>query len=119
NRRPKYKVGGLVQFLSDSMLALSLKPGLLLNKQEWAVDENNIIRLRNGLPDTASLRLSSREQSIALRTLPDTASRMPALRADIKNFQLATITGLLAADTMLATGVLNAQARISNLDNAP
>ncbi|GAA0531147.1 uncharacterized protein DUF490 [Chitinophaga japonensis] len=119
NRRPKYKMGGLVQFLADSLMALSLKPGLLLNKQEWTVDENNIIRLRNGLPDTANLRLSSREQSIRLHTLADTGSSMPALQADIRSFQLATITGLLAADTMLATGVLNARARISNLDNSP
>jgi len=119
NRRPKYKVGGLVRFLADSLIALSLKPGLLLNKQEWTVDENNIIRLRNGLPDTASLQLSSRDQSIRLHTQADTGSTMPALQAGIRNFQLATITGLLAADTMLATGVLNAQARISNLDNSP
>lgn len=119
-RKPKYKVGGLVQFLPDSVIALSLKPDLLLNKQPWNVEENNIIRLRNGLPDSANLNLSYKEQSIRLQTTPDTSgSRFPALKADIGNFQLATITGLLAADTLLATGVLNGQAHITNLDQSP
>ncbi|KAA2244989.1 translocation/assembly module TamB [Chitinophaga agrisoli] len=117
--RPKYKVGGLVQFLPDSVITLALKPGLLLNKQAWTVDENNLVRLRNGLPDSANLKLSYRAQSIQLQTTPDSSSRIPALQTDIKDFQLATITGLLAADTLLATGVLNGQAHISNLSASP
>ncbi|WP_217605544.1 translocation/assembly module TamB [Chitinophaga sp. GbtcB8] len=119
-RKPKYKVGGLVQFLPDSVIALSLDRDLLLNKQQWTVADSNLVRLHNGMPDTANLKLSYREQFIQLQTRPDSSnSRLPALQADIKNFQLATITGLLAADTVLATGVLNGQATVSNLSNTP
>jgi hypothetical protein len=117
-QKPKYKVGGLVQFLPDSVITLSLKPELLLNKQRWTASTDNMIRLNRGLPDSANLQLSYREESIRLNTVPD-SSRMPALQADIKDFQLATITGLLAADTMLATGVLNGKALVRNLDKSP
>lgn len=118
-QKPKYKMGGFVQFLPDSVIELSLKPDLLLNKQQWTAGADNIVRLRNGVPDTADLQLSYREESIRLTTVPDNSSRIPALQANIKDFQLSTITGLLAADTMLATGVLNGQALIRNLDQSP
>jgi len=118
-QKPKYKVGGLVQFLPDSVITLSLKPELLLNKQQWTAGPDNIIRLNRGVPDSADLQLSYREESIRLSTVPDSSSRMPALQADIKDFQLSTITGLLAADTMLATGALNGKALIRNLDQSP
>lgn len=118
-QKPKYQVGGFIQFLPDSVISLSLKPDLLLNKQRWTVGANNIIRLQNGMPDTADLELSYREQSLRVTTVPDSSSRMPALQTNIKDFQLATLTGMLAADTMLATGVLNGEARISNIDKSP
>lgn len=118
-QKPKYKVGGLVQFLPDSVIALSLKPELLLNKQQWTAGSDNIIRLNRGLPDSADLQLSYREESIRLSTVPDSSNRLPALQADIKDFQLSTITGLLAADTMLATGVLNGKAMIRNIEQSP
>lgn len=118
--KPKYQVGGQVQFMPGNVTAISLKPALLLNKQQWTVADSNLVRLHNGMPDSANLKLSSREQSIQLQTVPDSSSSsLPALQATIKDFQLSTITGLLAADTMLANGVLNMQAHVSNLDKAP
>jgi len=121
-RNPKYKVGGFVEFLPDNALALSLKPDLLLNRQQWQVDENNRIHIHNGGPDTAHIRLSYNDQSIAIRTNPDSSSangKLPTLETHIKNFKLSTITALLAADTLLANGVLNADATVRNLDQSP
>lgn len=119
-RKPKYKVGGYVQFLPDNAITLSLKPALLLNKQQWKVAEDNHVHLHNGVPDTANLKLSYQEQSIELHTRPDnTNDKLPAIQANIKDFKLSTITALLAADTLLANGNMNAQALISNLDKSP
>jgi hypothetical protein len=118
-RLPKYKVGGYVEFLPDSAMSLSLKPELLLNKQEWKVADNNHIHLQNGMPDTADLKLSYKEQSIELKTRPDAGSKLPAILANIKDFKLSTITALLAADTLLANGNMNANAEVSNLDKSP
>lgn len=121
-RNPKYKVGGFVEFLPDNALALSLKPDLLLDRQKWQVDEDNRIHIHNGGPDTAHIRLSYNDQSIAIRTNPDSSSansKLPTLETNIKNFKLSTITALLAADTLLANGLLNAQATVRNLDQSP
>lgn len=117
-RQPKYKLGGIFTFLPDNMMQLSLKPDLLLNKQQWSVAENNIFRMKNGAPDTANIKLSQGDQSIQINTLADTAAT-PALQANISNFQLATITGMLATDTLLATGTLNADATIRNWAATP
>jgi hypothetical protein len=119
-RTPKYKVGGYVEFQNDNAMALSLKPELLLNKQIWKVPLDNHIHLKNGMPDTANLKLSHDEQSIELQTRPDnTNGKLPAIQANIKDFKLSTITALLAADTLLANGNLNMEALVSNLDKSP
>ncbi|MBO9727066.1 MAG: translocation/assembly module TamB [Chitinophaga sp.] len=118
NRKPKYKLGGIFTFLKDNAMELSLKPGLLLNKQLWTVADDNILRIKHGAPDTANIKLSHGEQSIQVATQPDTGT-VPALLANIKNFQLSTITGLLATDTLLANGTLNAEATVHNWDKSP
>ena len=117
-RKPKYKLGGFFTFLEDNAMQLSLKPELLLNKQTWTVAENNIFRMKNGAPDTANIKLSQGQQSIQIVTQPDSGA-VPALQANIANFQLSTITGLLATDTLLANGVLNAEANVHNWDKSP
>ncbi|WP_143308725.1 translocation/assembly module TamB domain-containing protein [Chitinophaga vietnamensis] len=116
--RAKYKLGGMLTFLPANVMELSLKPGLLLNKQEWVVDRNNLLRMKNGLPDTANIRLSQGSQSLQLATKPD-SSTTPALQLNVANFKLSTITGLLATDTLLANGNLNAEATVRNWDKSP
>jgi translocation and assembly module TamB len=116
---PKYKVGGLLRFLPENVMELSLKPDLLLNKLKWSVADNNLVRIKNGAPDTANLKISNGAQSIQLATLADTSATTPALQAYIKDFQLSTITGMLAADTLLANGILNADATVRHWDTSP
>lgn len=119
-RNPKYKLGGYVTFLPANAIALSLKPDLLLNKQQWKADDNNRIHLIDGAPDTAHLTLSYQNQSIQVQTLRDSGQgKLPPLKTTIKDFKLSTITALLSSDTLLANGVLNAEALVSNLDNSP
>jgi hypothetical protein len=119
-RNPKYKLGGYVTFLPANAMDLSLKTDLLLNKQQWKVDEGNHIRLVNGGPDTAQLTLSYQDQSIQVQTLRDSGQgKLPPLKATITDFKLSTITGLLSADTLLANGILNAEALVTNMDKSP
>lgn len=119
-RDPKYKIGGYVTFLPANAMTLSLKPDLLLNRQQWKVDENNRIHMIDGGPDTAQLTLSYQNQSIQIQTLRDSSQgKLPPLKTNIKDFKLSTITALLSSDTLLANGLLNAEALVSNLDNSP
>ncbi|SDF23594.1 translocation/assembly module TamB domain-containing protein [Chitinophaga filiformis] len=119
-RKPKYKAGGYVTFLPANAMDLSLKTDLLLNRQQWKVDENNHIHIINGGPDTAQLTLSYQNQSIQIQTLRDSGQgKLPPLKTTIKDFKLSTITALLSSDTLLANGLLNAEALASNLDNSP
>lgn len=119
-RNPKYKIGGYVNFLPANAMDLSLKPDLLLNKQQWKVDDNNRVHIINGGPDTAQLTLSFQNQSIQVQTLRDSVQgKLPPLKTTIKDFQISTLTALLSSDTLLANGLLNAEALVSNLDSTP
>lgn len=119
-RDPKYKMGGYVYFLPANVMDLSLKTDLLLNKQQWKVDEGNHIHLNNGNPDSAQLTLSYQNQSIQIQTLADSVhGNLPPLKATIKDFKLSTVTSLLSSDTLLANGILNADATVTNLDKSP
>jgi translocation and assembly module TamB len=119
-RTPKYKLGGYVTFLPANAMGLSLKTDLLLNKQQWKVDEGNYIHVKNGGPDTAQLTLSYQNQSIQVQTLRDSGQgKLPPLKATITDFKLSTLTALLSSDTLLANGILNAEAMVRNLDNSP
>ncbi|PUZ26617.1 translocation/assembly module TamB [Chitinophaga costaii] len=118
-QKPRYDLAGEVRFLSDSITELSIKPDLLLNRLQWRVDENNVARLKAGKPDSINLKLSQGAQSIAVETQQEANSNVPALNATIKDFQLATITGMVSNDTLLAAGVLNANALISQWDKSP
>ncbi|MBW8686102.1 translocation/assembly module TamB domain-containing protein [Chitinophaga rhizophila] len=119
-RNPKYKLGGYVTFLPANAMDLALKTDLLLNKQQWKVNEGNHIHIIDGGPDTAQMKLSYQDQSIEIQTLRDsTKGKLPPLKATIKDFKLSTITALLSADTLLANGTLNAEALARNLDQSP
>ncbi|MBV8254676.1 MAG: translocation/assembly module TamB [Chitinophaga sp.] len=116
--KPKYQLGGYVDFLPDNIMKLSIKPGLLLNYQQWAVDRDNMLRLKNHFPDSANIRLSQGHQSIHLVTQQDT-SATPAVLLKIQDFQLSTITAMLSSDTLLANGLLNADANVRNWNTSP
>ncbi|HEY0274417.1 MAG TPA: hypothetical protein VGC22_14585, partial [Chitinophaga sp.] len=118
-QRPRYDVAGEVRFLPDSITELSIKPDLLLNRLKWQVAENNIVRLSGGKPDSIHLQLSQGAQSIAVTTRQEAGSNVPALNATIKDFQLATLTGMVSNDTLLAAGLLNAGAQVSHWDLSP
>lgn len=118
-KKPRYDVAGQVRFLADSITEIALKPNMLLNRLRWQVDENNVVRLRNSKPDSINLKLNQGAQSIAVVTQHEADANVPALDATIKDFQLATITGMVSKDTLLAAGVLNADAHISQWDLSP
>ncbi len=116
--KPKYQLGGYLDFLPDSIMKIAIKPGLLLNYQQWTVDKDNMLRLKNHFPDSANIRLSQGNQSIHLVTQQDTATT-PAVQLKIENFQLSTITAMVSSDTLLANGLLNADANVRNWNTSP
>ncbi|WP_108685058.1 translocation/assembly module TamB domain-containing protein [Chitinophaga parva] len=118
-QKPRYDVAGQVRLLPDSVTEISLKPNMLLNRLRWQVDENNMVRLKNSQPDSINLKLNQGAQSIAVVTQHEADANVPALDATIKDFQLATLTGMASKDTLLAAGTLNAAAHISQWDLSP
>ncbi|HJU45783.1 MAG TPA: hypothetical protein VJ647_03320, partial [Chitinophagaceae bacterium] len=115
--RKKYSLGALLQFLPNNGLSLSLKPDLLLNKQSWAVSDKNEIRIENGALRSADLTISSRGQSLGVKTL-SAGTTTPDLEVNVNQFKLSTITAILEKDSLFAEGVATGKATIANYDQS-
>ncbi len=103
-------------FQEENVFNFKLKDSLLLNYEEWTVATDNLISfgpyglLVNNFSiksDTASISANSKEQR----------ANSP-IDVNIKNFNLKSISSLISGDTLFASGVLSAQALISEIDKS-
>lgn len=117
--KKKYALGTIVKFLPNNGLSLSLKPDLLLNKQPWTVSDKNEIRLENGALRSADLTISSRGQSIGVKTVSEKTNATPDLEVNINQFRLSTVTAILGKDSLFADGLAGGKVTISNYDKSP
>ncbi len=98
----------------DSAYSFTLQDTLLLNYEAWNVRPNNYISYNNrgwivnnfGISNDSSV-ISANSQSL---------QRNSPIDFNIKDFDLATIAKFANADTLIASGVLNVQAVISDLN---
>ncbi len=95
---------------------LTLGKDLLLNKQAWAVNPQNLIRTSADGFNIQDFDISKDSQKIAIHN-ETTAAASPII-IDINNFKLSTITAALNKDSALIEGVLNVDVKVSDLKNA-
>ncbi|MRG44213.1 hypothetical protein GFS24_03760 [Chitinophaga sp. SYP-B3965] len=119
--REKYKVGGLVHFLPNDSLLISLKKDLVLNRQKWAVSGDNKMLIRNGGVAFADIGIEKGAQGLLITTsAPERSNyKLPDLTVQLKDFRLSTITSLIEKDTALAEGISNGRITVTNLDDNP
>jgi hypothetical protein len=116
NARDKYYVSGILSQPSPGNYSLNLKPdSLLLNYERWNVLPNNLISItKNNI--SGNLTLQKNEQQLTLRSPPDANQ---SLNVDFKDFRLATITGFLRSDSLLADGSMNGTISFKNILQQP
>jgi len=118
NSKNKYFLAGLVSQPSAGTYTIQLKPdSLLLNYQKWTVTPNNLITIS---PDNISANnfvLQSGDQRLSINSPADRGQQL--LVIDFSNFRLATITGFVKADSVLADGLINGNVRLSNFLKQP
>lgn len=119
--REKYKVGGLVHFLPNDSLLISLKKDLVLNRQQWAVSGDNKMLILNGGVAYADIGIEKGAQGLLIKTAAPERSnyKLPDLNVTVKDFRLSTITSLIEKDTALAEGISNGSITLTNLDSNP
>lgn len=116
----KYQVGGLVHFLPNDSLLISLKKDLILNRQQWTVSGDNKMLIRNGGVAFANIGIEKGAQGLLITTTaPEGNYKLPDLTVTLKDFRLSTITSLIEKDTALAEGISNGSITVTNLDDNP
>jgi hypothetical protein len=118
NSRQKYFIAGLVTQPSTGTYALKLKPdGLLLNYQKWTVTPDNLITFSPTAIAADNFVLQNGDQRLSISSRQG-QGQQPVV-VNFSNFRLATITGFVKADSILADGLVNGNVTLNNLTQQP
>lgn len=96
--------------------AVKLKDGLILNYDNWQVNNNNRLITEGKNFNVRDFDIINNQQKIAIGSL-DAAMNAP-LKINIQNFQLNTITSALNQDSAQVQGLLNTQLTVSDFSQA-
>lgn len=91
---------------SGKNLKYSILPeGLQLKQQEWEVNPNNFIEFGKKHLKIEQFQISHKGQSLAVQSSSD----LQSIKADIKNFNLRTISQIVEKNDSIFRGVINGQ----------
>jgi len=107
-----YTLGALLEQVGSGF-KISLKPpDLLLDGDKWSVGEGNSIQYDSTGIIVNNFGISQGNQSININS--ESPSVTAPIKVDLKNFEIATITKLAHQDSLLASGVINGTAEVTN-----
>ncbi len=95
---------------------IQLGKDLMLNKEIWLVNQQNIIRTSNDGFNIQAFDINNANQKIAIHN--ETQQANSPILIGISNFKLSNITSLLEENTAPFEGMLNATFKVSELNNA-
>ena len=114
----KYNLSGLLAIASANNYNFSLKPGtLVLNYDNWNVNNGNSIQYNNGSITASNFVLSQANQQLTLNSIGSGANK--PLQASFKNFQISTLTGFVESDSLLVNGLINGNAVVKDIQTQP
>ncbi|MET0298139.1 MAG: translocation/assembly module TamB domain-containing protein, partial [Flavitalea sp.] len=102
--KDKYFIGGTyntVQGVSE----LRLLPELLINKQKWTTNDNNLVQLDSNGLKSANLELMQGQRGLKING-SGAGGGFP-INVQFANFSIATIAAMIQSDTLLANGLIN------------
>ncbi|TMI79565.1 MAG: hypothetical protein E6H10_15180, partial [Bacteroidetes bacterium] len=118
NAKHKYFIAGIVTQPSTGTYAIKLKPdGLLLNYQKWTVTPDNLVTISPNSIAANNFVLQNGDQRLSISSRQG-QGQQPVL-VSFSNFRLATITGFIKADSILADGLINGNVTLNNLTQQP
>lgn len=109
--KTEYALGALLSQV-DSGFKVSLKPDLVLDGDKWNVAQNNSIQYDSSGIIVTNFSISQGNQSLSINS--ETPSVTAPIKIDLKNFEIATITKIAHQDSLLASGVINGTAEVTN-----
>lgn len=110
-----YQLGATASIVGDSY-TFRLKKDLVLNYKSWTVDPMNAIFYSAQGFYVDNFKLGYRQSSIDIQS----EQQQPGspVNLAVNNFLISDITSLLNKDTLIAAGIINAKARVSEFDKS-
>ncbi len=99
-QQPVFRLQGAGSWQKDNRYFTLHPDSTMLNRQLWQADPRNRITLGDKLEFT-DFRLSNQEQQLSIQTNPG------EIRLTTNDFPLASISSILQADSLLATGTMS------------
>ena len=108
----RFRLSALLRRNGDDQI-LQLQKGLLLNYEEWQVADGNRIVLAQPGMYIQDFAINKGSESIRINS--ETPTYNAPLTADITNFLLSNVTGIISKDTLFANGSLAGNVKVSQL----
>jgi len=118
NAKNKYFIAGMVTQPSTGVYAIKLKPeSLLLNYQKWTVTPDNLLTISTTSISASNFTLQGGTQRLTINSQQGQGQQ--PLLINFANFRLATITGFIKADSVLADGLINGNITVTDILRQP
>ena len=116
--KDRFRLGGRVNQPDPQVYTISLSPdSLLLNYDKWTVPSDNLVKLDAGDINIRNLALEFENQVLSVNSA--SAAANSPLNVNFDNFRIGTLTAVMNPDTLIADGIINGEAIISNLPTRP
>jgi len=104
--------------LAKDTTQLHINPlGLIFNKKEWTIPEDNRISFGENFLEFNNVSLERNAQKLSLVSVESESEEKP-LRLNFEQFRLQTFIGMLNPDRPLASGIVNGDFTLENLFGA-
>lgn len=116
-KKQQYMLAGNLKQV-DGNTELSLNPdGLMLNYDDWAIAQDNLIRFGQSGLYANNFELSNDGGSIKIQSESETANAPVDVTLD--NFQIETLTNAVQKDEVKIKGTINGTAKVRDLATSP
>ncbi len=114
----KYRLNGLFAQIPNNNYSLQLRPdSLMLNYDSWSIAEDNLLKFGSDLIYANNFALSQNNQQLIINSTtnqPDSP-----LEVRFNNFEIATLTAFVETDSLFASGTINGNVLLRNLQAEP
>ncbi len=107
-------IKGSANRLPNNQISISLAhPYIILNNQQWAVDEANRILLMPDAVRVENMSLTNRESQVSITSQNE--SKQSPLTIRFNNFEIGTFSQLIEKDSAIARGLMNGFVELKTL----
>jgi hypothetical protein len=116
-KKERYRVAGMFSALPDEYQFSFLQNGLLLDYNAWAVNPDNALMFGNKGILARNFSITNSNQVLSVHS--NSGEYNSPITVNFNNFRIETFTKLAKQDSLLAGGIINGNAEISNFQKSP